>query len=77
MTLRHERAHFDIRKRPMLLSVTGDVPLDVRLLASHETLIVIWEANLSMRVSDLPTLACPRGANVVPWAPLRQLRSGR
>lgn len=44
MTLRDESAHLDVRQRSMLLAVPGDVPLDVRLLTGHVTLLSSWGA---------------------------------
>src|SRR5690606_36418499 len=45
VSLRYERAHLDIRQRAMLFPVARNVPLDVRLLAGHKTLLSCYLAD--------------------------------
>jgi hypothetical protein len=73
MTLRDKSAHFGIGQRAMLFAFACDVPLNVSLLACHESLMSLRGAVGFEHAAPRPSMAFLHGANVVRRTPARQL----
>jgi hypothetical protein len=73
MTLRDKSAHFYIGQRAVLFAFARDVPLNVSLLACHESLVSLAGAVGFEHAAPRPRMAFLHGANVVRHTPARQL----
>jgi hypothetical protein len=73
MTLRDKSAHFGIGQRAVLFAFACDVPLNVSLLACHESLMSLRGAVGFEHAAPRPGMAFLHGANVVRRTPARQL----